>query len=82
MTRARLEFVEDPDEALVVPICLWVILYEIQVRTIGQGIHTGVPVRPRQVQIEPSLTVIHLGPVARYARDVIRLKDLLDLVYD
>jgi len=82
VTRARLEFVEYSDKALMVPVCLCIVLYEVQVRPVRQGTHTGVPVRPRQVQIEPSLTIIHLGPVAGYACDVVRLNDFLDLVYD
>jgi len=82
VTRARLEFVEDPDEALVVPVCHGVVLYEVQVRTIGEGTHVGVSVRPVMSQVGPRLTIIHLGPVTRYTRDVVRLNDFLDLVYD
>jgi hypothetical protein len=33
--RTRLEFIEDPNKGLVVPVCFGVVLYEVQVRAIG-----------------------------------------------
>lgn len=59
-----------------------VVLYEVQVRAVGKSPYVRIPVRPRQVQVEPSLTIIDLGPMAWKTRDVVWLKNLLDAVYD
>jgi len=59
-----------------------VVLDEVQVRPVGKSTYICVPVRPRQIQVGPSLSVVHLGPMAWKARDVVWFNNFLDLVYD
>jgi len=66
----------------VVPVCDGIVLYEVQIRPIGEARDTGVPVRSVLGQICTRLPVIDLGPVTRYPRHVVWLDDLLDAVYD
>ena len=46
MSGARLKEVMDPDETLVVPIGLGIVLYEIKVHAVGKGLRISVSVRP------------------------------------
>jgi hypothetical protein len=78
VSRTSLEFVEDLDKSLMVPVRFGIVFYEVQVGTVREGLDVCVPVGPILIQICTNLTIVEFGPVTRNTCDVILFEDFLD----
>jgi hypothetical protein len=73
-----LEFVEDLDKSLVVPVRFGIVFYEVQVGTVREGLDVCVPVGPILIQICTNLPIVEFGPVTGNTCDVIFFENFLN----
>jgi len=73
-----LEFVQDLDKTLMVPIRFGIVFYEVQVGAVRESLDVCVSVRPILIQICTNLPVVYFGPVTGNTCDVVFFEDFLD----
>jgi hypothetical protein len=81
MTRARLEFVQDSNKTLVVPVRIGVVFDQVQIGTVRKGVRVHVPVRSVLSQVFASLGKVRLRPVAGEPCDVVWFYYFFNFVY-